>query len=227
MATNYPGALDTTTQLKNNWANADVTDTVHPAGHNNISDALIAIETELGTNPSLAASSVSVLNVALMNRWIPVFEGSIPLVASASGASIYVASTGATGSVTATTAAHNIVSQYIDPADYAITGFTVQTRLVCNFQQNAVANGATSVTTVGLYPIVPAGATTVWAPTNGALVAGMTAAQTGGAAASDNKVVSAAITMPAADSYTFGAVVSVATRAGGGRINCRLEYRYV
>lgn len=59
MATNFPGSLDTSTQLKNNWNNTDVADTVHPAGHNNLSDALIAVETELGANAKgLYATSV-------------------------------------------------------------------------------------------------------------------------------------------------------------------------
>lgn len=52
MATNYPGSLDTTTQHKNTWADADASATAHVAGHNNASDALIAIETELGTDPA-------------------------------------------------------------------------------------------------------------------------------------------------------------------------------
>ncbi|MEM3097392.1 MAG: tail fiber protein [Nitrososphaerales archaeon] len=51
MPTNYPNNLDTTVQLPNNRANNTVNALVHAAHHNNISDAIIAIETELGTNP--------------------------------------------------------------------------------------------------------------------------------------------------------------------------------
>lgn len=60
MPTNYPGALDTTGgNLKNNWTNTDATDVVHPAAHNNVADALIAVETELGTDPSGTFATVA------------------------------------------------------------------------------------------------------------------------------------------------------------------------
>jgi hypothetical protein len=62
MATNYPGALDTTTQLPNTRqddtdsktaADLGLTTTVgaHATDHNNLADAVIAIEAELGTLP--------------------------------------------------------------------------------------------------------------------------------------------------------------------------------
>jgi hypothetical protein len=78
-----------------------------------------------------------------------------------------------------------------------------------------------------LYPVVPAGGTTLWAPTLGTVVTGSTAADTGGAVNEDLRVVSSTFTTLAADSYTFAVVVSVATGAGGKRVNCRLEYRPV
>lgn len=59
MTTNYPGALDTTTQLKNNAVDATVTANTHAGAHNNIADAIIAIQTELGTNPSGSFSDVT------------------------------------------------------------------------------------------------------------------------------------------------------------------------
>lgn len=59
MPTNYPGALDTTTQLPDNVVDATVTAVVHAQNHNNANDAIIAIETELGINPSGAYSTVA------------------------------------------------------------------------------------------------------------------------------------------------------------------------
>ena len=52
MSTNYPGSLDTTSVLKNNSVDATPTETTHEVLHNNTSDAIIAVETELGINPS-------------------------------------------------------------------------------------------------------------------------------------------------------------------------------
>lgn len=51
MATNYPNALDDTSDLIDNATNSTVTKDVHAAAHNNVADTLIAIETELGTDP--------------------------------------------------------------------------------------------------------------------------------------------------------------------------------
>lgn len=59
MATNYPGALDTTTQLPDNFTDATPTSVTHEGVHNNISDAIIAIETALGTNPQGGFANVS------------------------------------------------------------------------------------------------------------------------------------------------------------------------
>ncbi len=157
--------------------------------------------------------------------WIMLHEGSVNLAAAVAGT--YVANlTGATNT-TAATVGYPLPTQWIDPADYAIAGRTMQVRLIANFQQNAVANAATSVATAGLYPVVPGGATTVWTPTLGTLVTGSTAANTGGAINQDARVMSATFIAPAADSYTLGVVVSVATTAGGRRVNMRLEYRMI
>lgn len=221
MASVYPGALDS---FATNKADATTTATDHKDHHNDLADAVNKIEIELGTNPSAAGLSVGSALLALFGQWTPVFQGHINFGATAAGT--YPAHHTIASGATAATLAFSMLTQYLDPADYAIASYTVQCRLVCNFQQNTVANGATSVTTVGLYPVVPGGATTAWVPTTGTLVPSSTAAQTGGAASSDNKVNSATFTMPAADSYTIAAVVSVASRAGGGRVNCRLEYRY-
>lgn len=221
MASAYPGALDT---FATNKADATATATDHAAHHNDLADAINKIEAELGTNPSLGSATVSALMGSLVAKWIPVFHGHINFGATATGT--YPAHSTVTSGATATTLAFSLLTQYLDPAQYGITGFTPQCRIVANFQQNAVANAPTSVTTVGLYPVTPAGATTTWAPTLGTLVANSTAQQIGGAAGSDNQVVSATFPMPVADSYTIAAVVSVLARAGGGRVNVRLEYRY-
>src|SRR5688500_6913523 len=58
--TNFPAALDTTTELPNNRTNTTFAADNHVSDHNNTADAIIAIETELGINPSqrlIAASS--------------------------------------------------------------------------------------------------------------------------------------------------------------------------
>jgi microcystin-dependent protein len=52
MATNYPASLDTPATLKNDATDATVSSLTHPQSHNNLSDAVIAVETELGVNPS-------------------------------------------------------------------------------------------------------------------------------------------------------------------------------
>jgi hypothetical protein len=61
MATNYPGGLDTTTQLPNDQTDGTNTDRAgvdHAAEHVNISDAIRAIEGELGINPSASLATV-------------------------------------------------------------------------------------------------------------------------------------------------------------------------
>lgn len=59
MSTNYPGALDNTSDLINNATDATVTATTHAQAHNNIADSIIAIETELGTTPKGTYASVA------------------------------------------------------------------------------------------------------------------------------------------------------------------------
>ena len=66
MATNYPTALDTTgTTLPDNKADLTPTAADHASHHNNIADAIIAIETELGTTPSGSYSTVA---AAILNK---------------------------------------------------------------------------------------------------------------------------------------------------------------
>lgn len=59
MPTNYPGALDTTTQLPNARADNTTAATNHASDHNNLSDAVRAIETELGTDPAGTFTNVA------------------------------------------------------------------------------------------------------------------------------------------------------------------------
>jgi hypothetical protein len=69
VATNYPAALDTVTQLPNTWTDATLSATTHATVHNNISDSIRAIETELGADPSGSFTSVaSRLNARLTCR---------------------------------------------------------------------------------------------------------------------------------------------------------------
>lgn len=65
MTTLYPSALDTTTQLKNDANDATVTESIHAEAHNNEADAIIAIETELGINPSGTYTDVASFLAAL------------------------------------------------------------------------------------------------------------------------------------------------------------------
>jgi hypothetical protein len=51
VATNYPGSLDTTTQLPNNRSDATTSATSHAQDHDNLADSVLAVETELGATP--------------------------------------------------------------------------------------------------------------------------------------------------------------------------------
>ncbi len=55
----FPGALDTTTQQPNDKTPSSTTSSVHAQHHNNISDAILAIETTLGINPQDSFSDVA------------------------------------------------------------------------------------------------------------------------------------------------------------------------
>lgn len=59
MSTNYPGALDTTTNLIDNAVDATGMATTHPTAHNNVADSIIAVETALGLNPKGSYSDVA------------------------------------------------------------------------------------------------------------------------------------------------------------------------
>lgn len=59
MTTSYPGGLDTTSHLKNDAVDDTPTATTHEVLHNNTSDAVIAIEAELGILPKGSYASVA------------------------------------------------------------------------------------------------------------------------------------------------------------------------
>lgn len=58
MTTNYPSALDDGTILGSAYNDSTPTETEHAEQHNNLADAVIAVETELGVNPSGSFASV-------------------------------------------------------------------------------------------------------------------------------------------------------------------------
>lgn len=158
--------------------------------------------------------------------WIPIMVAHVNL--SAAAAATYVGHLDATTNLLSTGASpaqYTVVQQYIDPADYLVVGRTTQMRVVASFAQNAVANAGTSVATAGLYGVNPAGATTTYLPTYDAVIAGSTAAKTGGTASTNSVVASSTFTAPAADMYALAVAVSVATTAGSTKIGLRLEYR--
>lgn len=59
MATNYPGGLDTTANIIDNAIDGTPTPTTHAAQHNNVADAIIAVENALGINPKGSYASVA------------------------------------------------------------------------------------------------------------------------------------------------------------------------
>lgn len=66
MPTNYPGALDTIgSTLPDNKANSTLTVDDHASHHNNLADAVIAVETVLGTSP---AGSYTTVAAAILNK---------------------------------------------------------------------------------------------------------------------------------------------------------------
>lgn len=69
MTTNYPSALDGNTQLESDRVNNTLTVNDHAGQHNNISDAIKAIEAELGILPKGTYSDVKTrLNATLVNN---------------------------------------------------------------------------------------------------------------------------------------------------------------
>jgi len=89
MSSNYPGALDDTSILRDNFVDDTLTATVHVAAHNNVADAILAIETALGTNPfgsfSTVASAISatVIKAPGANQTIQPSGDFVPLIVKA------------------------------------------------------------------------------------------------------------------------------------------------
>ena len=172
------------------------------------------------------ATPAAAQDLAVYGRWNNIFDAHVNLQAAVAGT--YVGHRAVTANMLSTAASpaqFAVIMRRLDPANYAITGRTVQFRLLATFLQNGVANAATSVMTAALYPVTPAGATTTWLPTYGTRIAGSTAAQTGGAAGSENQVISSTFSLTA-DPYALGVAVTTATTGGATVIELRLEYSY-
>lgn len=99
-----------------------------------------------------------------------------------------------------------IAAPYVDPADFAISGYTTQIRLRATIYTNATAPAVTF--TMGWYPVTFAGGVGNLIPTLGTVVSGTTVAIASPAALSAVTGVSSAITMPAAGAYSPGVVYS-------------------
>lgn len=228
MTTNYPGALDTTTELPNNRTDETSTDTAHIADHNNASDAIIAVETELGVNPSGLHSTVATALAALMGQWMPMHFAYFNLTVPAAG--VYGGHYSVTEDELVTVASVAGLKQnfiYINPADYAITGYTMKMRVIMSWSQNTTNMGSTSMT-AGLYPYIGASATTAWTASVGTVISGSTAQVLAAAAtaSTEGRIVSSTFTAPAANAYILAADVVGGSPAGSTRLNTRLEYSY-
>ncbi len=79
MTTSYPGAIDSYTTKVNG---VDVPDAAHV---NNLQDAISAIETELGTNPSASAATVAARIATIEGKVLPVSAANDFLVGDGSG----------------------------------------------------------------------------------------------------------------------------------------------
>jgi hypothetical protein len=228
MAAQFPGALVTTTQLPNNRTDATTSATNHITDHNNAADEIIAIETELGTNPSAAHTDVATGMAAIMGRWIPAHFAYLNLTVPAAG--VYGGHYSVTEDELITVASLAGLKQnfiYLNPADYAVTGYTMKMRVIMSWSQNTTAMGSTSMT-AGLYPYIGGSATTAWTATVGSVVSGSTAqvlAASAGAS-TEGRIISSTFTAPAADAYILAVDVVGASPAGSTRLNVRLEYAY-
>lgn len=230
MAAQFPAALVTTTQLPNNRLDATTTATNHITDHNNAADEMIAVQGELGINPSASHTTVAVAVAALMTRWTPITEAFVNLQATAVGtySGKYLATLNELATVASPTGESHHYA-YIDPADYAVTGYTLKYRVVMSYVQNATTIGSSVVLTGGLYPYTPpTSTTTTWTPAVGTVTAGSTAAAVAGVPGVSGKgrIVSSTFTAPAADAFQLAVAVSGATTAGTTRIHLRLEYSY-
>lgn len=58
MSTNFPASLDTSTELPSNRTNNTAQLDSHPSDHNNLADAVIALETKVGVNSSAVTSTI-------------------------------------------------------------------------------------------------------------------------------------------------------------------------
>lgn len=150
MTTNYPGALDNATTLPSSYTDATPTDVEHAAKHNNIADAIIAVETELGVNPSGTYNTVGLL-LASLAELIPTASQNvqptgdfIPLIlqahATQSVAMFQIKANGGTvlGSITETGA--------VDAVGYQLSGGALASNHLAN-ASSILKNPSPSITT--------------------------------------------------------------------------------
>jgi hypothetical protein len=142
----FPSALVTTTQLPNTRADATTTATNHAADHNNLADEVIAVEAALGTTPQGAHATVKAAIASLMGQWKPITEAFVNLQATAVGtyAGKFLVSLNELSTVASPTGESHHYA-YLDPADYAVTGYTLKYRVVMSYVQNGTLIGASVV----------------------------------------------------------------------------------
>jgi len=126
MPTNYPGALDTSANLKNDSNDSTVTTVTHAAEHNDIADAVIAIEAELGANPSgsYATVAAAILNAPTSapgaNQTFQATGNFIPLILRAfAGQTVNLQEWRSSGG---TTVAHMTVAGLLNASSLSVGG---------------------------------------------------------------------------------------------------------
>lgn len=187
---------------------------------------------ELNSEPSAGANAtltdLTTATRGILGAWRPLHFAHLNLTVPAAG--VYGGHYSVTEDELITVASVAGLKQnfiYLDPADYAISGYTMKLRLILSWSQNDTAMGSDTMT-AGLYPYLGASATTAWTATVGTVVTGSTAALALAAATanSEGRVVSSTFTAPAANAYILAVDVAGASPAGSTRLNTRLEYSY-
>lgn len=113
---------------------------------------------------------------------------------------------------------------YVDPADYAISGYTTQIRLKCLVVSNSVSVSATF--TMGLYPLT---ATSLGGGAIGLTLGAVHCSAAFALGANEMRIfTSSAITMPAANIMVPGVVLSAAPTANSfAGLYWHGQYRYI
>jgi hypothetical protein len=95
---------------------------------------------------------------ALVGQWIPLHVAQVNLTAAVAGTYVAVWTL---AEETLASVSMQANAFYLNSADYAVTGWTMQLRVVAAFMQSTTANAGTSVMTAGLYPLTMGGTTDV------------------------------------------------------------------